>query len=120
MRYVTLLAHSKVHDLVADEVAALREAETDISTSIEALVQAGHGDDTGFLATILNPIAQFVESEEFGDRMAKYLRGQDDEVSGLLGTARLALIEWDLDPQSAFELTGRFLDQHVDDTNPES
>jgi hypothetical protein len=120
MRYMTLLAQAQVHDLVDEEVAALREAETDISESIEALVQATHDDDTGFLATMLNPVAQFVDSEEFGDRMAKYLRGQDDEVSGLRGTARLALIEWDLDSKSALELIERFIDDNVINAGPEN
>jgi hypothetical protein len=120
LRLVTLEALSEKRELVAEENLALEEANQDISSAAQSLVDTANSDETGFLSTILQPIADFVNSPDFSARMARYLRDEDDEIKGLLGTARLALLEWDINSETAADLTERFLDQFNEEDGADS
>lgn len=118
LRYVSLQGLARIRPLVDEERAALQESQADISSAENDFSQALAEDETGFLSEVLQPILQLINSEDFPERISRSLRGEDDAVQGLLGTVRLALIEWDLNPVTAVELTERFLAEHGNEEPP--
>lgn len=108
---------TKSRPLIDEELEALDEAKADIATADNALAEAVSQDGTGFLGSILQPIIQLINSPDFAARIARSLRGEDDEVQGVLAVVRLALIEWDLDPVTVVELTERFLAEQGEDVD---
>lgn len=80
------------------------------SNGVKQSAQANDGT-TGFLGEVLEPIATLIQEADFAERIARQLRGEDDETQVLLATVRLALMEWDLDNEAAPELLNEFFNR---------
>lgn len=115
LRYTCLEGLSEKRPLVGEEVNARQEAEHDIAMAESGLAEAMTEDSSDFLHEVLQPIVELLNKDDFAGRMARQLRGEDEDTLGVLALVRLSLMEWDLDRETARNLLNDFMKRVSDD-----
>jgi len=67
-------------------------------------------DTSGFLAEILQPIAEIAEGDDLAAQLAAAARGEEPSTAGTIALVRSSLIEWDINEEDAPRLLQDFLD----------